>query len=129
MKLKFVLMLSLSILVTSFAHASNEDVIANSIVQSASAFMQVKHNGACEKLAPESVRWFCTGAIPPIEKLQLMKSGCRVMVKILCPGEEMQIWGSTASVYALDASGARNDIEPIDLGLTFDDMQIVPLKK
>ena len=123
------LFVAVSILVTgSIAHAqdSRTAILENSVVKSTYALMQSKHSGACNELNVDRVNFMCMGAIPTVSKLELISSGCGISVVIKCPTESARIFGMERSISAIDASGVRNDVAAIDLGVTFSSIEISP---
>jgi hypothetical protein len=132
MKLGFIAMVALT-LFGSFAYANTDDtqtILESSMVKTTFALMQARHKAKCIPLTTtESVNWMCLGAIPPVTKLSIVSGSCGFRVAIVCGNEQADIFGDTRTVFAVDAKGMRNDIDGINLGISFDEFKIGPKRK
>ena len=107
------------------AHADNSSEIVNStVVTSTLALMQAKYANSCQTPKASDIHWMCTGALMPVSKLTLVPGGCGFAIDITCTGGRASIYGNTKTVIATDASGVRNDVAGLDLGVSFDGIQI-----
>jgi hypothetical protein len=127
MKNLITLSSALLLSLTSLAHAGNgKEIIESSVVQTTLALMQAKNDNTCVAPTEDSIHWMCTGAIPPVRKLEIMATGCGFAVEIQCGKESASIFGQTALVYAIDGTGVRRDVEKLDLGFAFQSIRINP---
>ena len=113
----------IAVLALGFMNIAKADdtqtILDNTLVKSTYELMTLK-NLKCEPLTEKSIHWMCTGALFPVSKPTLIPSGCGLAVEITCTATSATVYGSKRSVFLQDATGIRNDVEAMDLGISFD---------
>lgn len=100
-----------------------EAALDNTLVKNTFKLMQSKHAGQCIEPTSKNIVQRSMGAIPSATELRIYTGAYSISVRIKCPTETAVLYGVNRMIFVLDSKGIRNDIKPVDLGLTFNDLE------